>query len=101
MLDHYGAHWKASLAAAALVFTEGAVGFHVGGIQFKEQGSQHILERDNTRYSSRNQNNSANRFMGYGGALTLVNGSPFEWRLNSQTSYQMDTWKWPNVASGI
>ncbi|KAF2633711.1 hypothetical protein BU25DRAFT_464926 [Macroventuria anomochaeta] len=38
--------------------------------------------------------------MGYGGALALVNGLPFEWTLSSQSSYQMDTWKWPNVAAG-
>lgn len=66
-----------------LVVTEAAVGLHVGGIRYKQQGSQHILKNDSTGYSSRNHKDSVNDFIGYGGALTLVNGSPFEWTLNS------------------
>ncbi|KAF3048876.1 hypothetical protein E8E11_003659 [Didymella keratinophila] len=72
----------------------------MGGTEFKEHGSQRILKDDNTRNIFKDHKESANGFMGYGGALTLVNGSPFEWTLNSQASYQMDTWKWPNVQSG-
>lgn len=38
--------------------------------------------------------------MGYGGYLTLLNGSPYEWVLTGQHSYQMDTWKWPTIPAG-
>ncbi|KAF1842531.1 PLC-like phosphodiesterase [Cucurbitaria berberidis CBS 394.84] len=38
--------------------------------------------------------------MGYGGALTLVNGSPFDWTLASQHAYQMDSWNWPTISTG-
>ncbi|KAF2033571.1 PLC-like phosphodiesterase [Setomelanomma holmii] len=38
--------------------------------------------------------------MGYGGALTLVNGSPFDWTVSSTPSYQMDTWSWPTINTG-
>jgi hypothetical protein len=99
MLGHYDAHGKASLVVA-LGLAGGGVGLHMSGTEFKEHGSQRILKNDNIKDISKAQNNSANGFMGYGGALTLVNGSPFEWTLNSQTSYQMDTWKWPNIQSG-
>jgi len=39
--------------------------------------------------------------MGYGGALTLVNGSPYDWVVSSSHSYQMDTWKWPTINAGM
>lgn len=32
--------------------------------------------------------------------MTLLNGSPFDWTLTSQHSYQMDTWSWPAVSAG-
>jgi len=99
MLGHYGAHGKASLLVA-LGLAGGGVGLPMGGTEFKEHGSQRILKDNNTRDIFKDQEDSANGFMGYGGALTMVNGSPFEWTLNSQASYQMDTWKWPNVQSG-
>lgn len=35
-----------------------------------------------------------------GGALTLVNGSPFDWMLSGQHSYQMDAWSWPTINAG-
>ncbi|KAH7380579.1 PLC-like phosphodiesterase [Pyrenochaeta sp. MPI-SDFR-AT-0127] len=35
--------------------------------------------------------------MGYGGALTILNGSPFDWMLTGQHSYQMDKWSWPTI----
>ncbi|KAG9192105.1 hypothetical protein G6011_10839 [Alternaria panax] len=38
--------------------------------------------------------------MGWGGDLTLVNGSPFSWNLCSQHSYQMETWTWPTINAG-
>lgn len=99
MLSSYGAHGKTSLLVT-LGLVGGGVGLHMGGANFKEHGSQRIFQVDIIRDISKNQNNSANGFMGYGGALTLLNGSPFEWTLNSQTSYQMDTWKWASVQSG-
>ena len=38
--------------------------------------------------------------MAIGGALTLVNGSPYDWTLSGQHSYQMDTWTWPTIKAG-
>jgi hypothetical protein len=38
--------------------------------------------------------------MGYGGYLTLVNGSPFDWVTSITPSYQMDAWNWPTVSAG-
>ncbi|KAF2687063.1 PLC-like phosphodiesterase [Lentithecium fluviatile CBS 122367] len=38
--------------------------------------------------------------MGYGGYLTLLNGSPNDWTLSSQHSYQMDAWSWPTISAG-
>ncbi|KAF2645094.1 PLC-like phosphodiesterase [Massarina eburnea CBS 473.64] len=38
--------------------------------------------------------------MGYGGYLTLLNGSPNDWTVSGTSSYQMDTWKWPTVKAG-
>jgi hypothetical protein len=32
--------------------------------------------------------------------LTLLNGSPHDWVLSSQHSYQMDTWSWPTISAG-
>ncbi|KAJ8117833.1 hypothetical protein OPT61_g1057 [Boeremia exigua] len=83
-----------------LFLIRGGVGVRVGGTEFKERGTQHSLKEDNTKYTSSGQNSSAGGIMGYGGSLTLVNGSPFEWKLSSESSYQMDAWKWPNVAAG-
>jgi hypothetical protein len=100
MLGHYGANGKASLVVA-LGLAGGGVGLRMGGTKFKEHGNQRSLKDDNIVYTSENKNDSANGLMGYGGALTLVNGSPFEWTLSSQTSYQMDTWKWPSVSPGM
>lgn len=40
-------------------------------------------------------------YVSTGGDLTLVNGSPFRWILNSQHSYQMDTWIWPTINAGM
>ncbi|KAF2712462.1 PLC-like phosphodiesterase [Pleomassaria siparia CBS 279.74] len=38
--------------------------------------------------------------MGAGGFLTLLNGSPNDWTLGSQHSYQMEKWEWPTVTAG-
>ncbi|KAF1959627.1 PLC-like phosphodiesterase [Byssothecium circinans] len=38
--------------------------------------------------------------MGYGGYLTLLNGSPHDWTVSGQSSYQMDKWQWPTVKAG-
>jgi hypothetical protein len=38
--------------------------------------------------------------MGYGGYMTLVNGSPFDWVNSSSHAYQMSTWSWPVVSAG-
>ncbi|KAF1974873.1 PLC-like phosphodiesterase [Bimuria novae-zelandiae CBS 107.79] len=38
--------------------------------------------------------------MGYGGFLTLLNGTPRDWVVSSQPSYQMDKWEWPTIKAG-
>jgi len=38
--------------------------------------------------------------MGYGGHMTLVNGSPFDWGVSGTHSYQMDKWSWPTINAG-
>jgi hypothetical protein len=99
MLGHYEATGRASLVGS-LLLGRGAMGVCLGANCLKEPGTQHVIQDSNIEYTSSSKNDSANGIMGYGGALTLVNGSPFEWTLSSQTSYQMDTWKWPNVGAG-
>lgn len=100
MRGHYGAAGGAGTMVALYLTGRGA-GLHVGGTEFKERvGTQQILEETKTEQSFVGSNSTANGIMGYGGALTLVNGSPFEWTLSGQNSYQMDTWKWPNIAAG-
>lgn len=98
MRGHYEAVGGAGLVVA-LHLIRSAVGVHVGGTVFKEPGAQHVLKENIIECTPGGQH-SSNGIMGYGGALTLVNGSPFEWTLSGQSSYQMDTWKWPNVAAG-
>ncbi|KAI0615204.1 PLCXc domain-containing protein, partial [Pyrenophora tritici-repentis] len=39
--------------------------------------------------------------MGWGGSITLVNASPFDWTLSGSHSYQMDTWQWPTISAGM
>jgi hypothetical protein len=36
-----------------------------------------------------------------GGYITLVNGSPYDWTLTGQHSYQMSTWSWPTINAGM
>ncbi|KAF2115824.1 PLC-like phosphodiesterase [Lophiotrema nucula] len=38
--------------------------------------------------------------MGYGGYLTLVNGSPNDLTVTGQHAYQMDSWSWPTISAG-
>ncbi|KAF2814969.1 PLC-like phosphodiesterase [Mytilinidion resinicola] len=38
--------------------------------------------------------------MGWGGYMTLVNGSPFDWTVTGSHSYQMSTWNWPTISAG-
>lgn len=99
MLGHCEATGRARLVGG-LLLGRGAMGVCLGANCLKEPDTQHVIQDSNIEYTSNSKNDSANGIMGYGGALTLVNGSPFEWTLSSQTSYQMDTWKWPNVGAG-
>ena len=99
MLGHCEATGMARLVGG-LLLGRGAMGVCLGANCLKEPDTQHVIQDSNIEYTSNSKNDSANGIMGYGGALTLVNASPFEWTLSSQTSYQMDTWKWPNVGAG-
>jgi len=38
--------------------------------------------------------------MGQGGYITLVNGTPYNWVCTYNHSYQMNSWKFPDIASG-
>jgi hypothetical protein len=38
--------------------------------------------------------------MGWGGYLTLLNGSPSNWVVTGTSSYQMPAWSWPTVQAG-
>ena len=100
MRGHYGASGGAGTMVVLCLMGRG-LGLRVGGTEFKEHGStQQILREAEVKHTLISSNSTANGIMGYGGALTLVNGSPFEWALSGSNSYQMDTWKWPNVAAG-
>ncbi|CAO2647714.1 Nn.00g086360.m01.CDS01 [Neocucurbitaria sp. VM-36] len=77
--------------------------FHDGKIAFVTLGdhkSQQRLQLIGYYKASRVEQEKGSSIMGYGGALTLVNGSPFHWILTSQHSYQMDTWSWPTISAG-
>lgn len=84
----------------ALHFVGGGTGLHAGGTEFKEGGPQQILRQSKVEYSTHKENDTTNGIMGYGGALTLVNGSPFDWTLSGHSSYQMKKWEWPKVTAG-
>lgn len=67
------------------------------------KGSVHqavLRESDTVRHSTNPAQNEG-FIMGYGGALTLVNGSPHDFVLRSAPSYQMDAWSWPTVNAGM
>jgi hypothetical protein len=38
--------------------------------------------------------------MGWGGYLTLLNGSPSDWIVTGTSSYQMPAWSWPTIQAG-
>jgi hypothetical protein len=71
-----------------------------GFASFAEKGDQIALRETDCDRPSNSQTDTDGFAMGYGGALTLVNGSPFDWVTSSTHSYQMDTWSWPTVNAG-
>jgi hypothetical protein len=66
----------------------------------EERVAQITLHEADCDRPSNSQIDQEGFIMGYGGALTLVNGSPFDWVTSSSHSYQMDTWSWPTVNAG-
>jgi hypothetical protein len=60
---------------------------------------QIALQKDN-RDNSLKHLTEKGFIMGYGGALTIVNGSPFDWVVSSAPSYQMSAWSWPTINAG-
>lgn len=100
MPGHHGPTQQACSVTAVLLLVGGAVGVCAGDVGFKERGTQRVFKDDSAASLPAGQNETVHGIMGYGGALTLVNASPYEWTLSSESSYQMDTWKWPNVAAG-
>jgi hypothetical protein len=71
-----------------------------GFASIAERRPQIALQETDCNLPSKSQTNTDGFTMGYGGALTLVNGSPFDWVTSSTHSYQMDTWSWPTVNAG-
>jgi hypothetical protein len=68
---------------------------------FGRRLGQAALEEEESIFSHPHKPPTKQGFiMGYGGYLTLVNGSPFDWVTSSTPSYQMDTWNWPTVSAG-
>ncbi|KAL6169471.1 hypothetical protein ACJQWK_04493 [Exserohilum turcicum] len=65
----------------------------------RREEQQRLQQADYARIASAKDSEELS-FMGYDGFLTLVNGSPFNWTLAGQHSYQMDTWSWPSVSAG-
>lgn len=66
-----------------------------------EKGVDQIVLQESECNKTHNPLPETEGFMGWGGALTLVNGSPFDWRVSSVSSYQMPAWNWPTVQAGI
>lgn len=89
------------VTVVALLLVGQGLGLREGCVHFKEHGQQQVLGGNNYYCTFKDRTDKTNGIMGYGGALTLVNGSPFDWTLSGQSSYQMDTWKWPRVAAGV
>jgi hypothetical protein len=71
-----------------------------GFASIEGRGDQSVLQEIDCHTLSSSQIDQEGFIMGYGGALTLVNGSPFDWVTSSSHSYQMDTWNWPTVNAG-
>jgi hypothetical protein len=72
----------------------------IGFTSIEERADQIALHETDCDRPSNSQIDQEGFVMGYGGALTLVNGSPFDWVTSSSHSYQMDTWSWPTVNAG-
>ena len=82
----------------------GVLGLHIDYADFasiEKKVNQIALQESDCRNFLKDITEKEGFFMGYGGALTLVNGSPFDWVLNSAPSYQMDAWQWPTVTAGM
>jgi hypothetical protein len=68
---------------------------------FGRRLGQAALEEEESIFSHPHKPPTKQGFiMGYGGYLTLVNGSPFDWVTSITPSYQMDAWNWPTVSAG-
>jgi len=66
-----------------------------------ERGADQVVLQENDCDELQEQELEKEGFMGWGGALTLVNGSPFDWTVSSASSYQMPAWNWPTVQAGM
>tara|TARA_R110002003_G_scaffold44_11_gene3336 strand:+ start:40040 stop:40363 length:324 start_codon:yes stop_codon:yes gene_type:complete len=73
---------------------------HAGFARVGEGSFQVALQEVYRDRTFRDQEEKEGFIMGWGGALTLVNGSPFDWTVGSAPSYQMDAWSWPTVDAG-
>jgi hypothetical protein len=95
-----------TLMISTMVALHGSVGAFahpkdcIGFTSIEERADQIALHETDCDRPSNSQIDQEGFVMGYGGALTLVNGSPFDWVTSSSHSYQMDTWSWPTVNAG-
>ncbi len=99
MRGHYGFSRRLG-AGVALLFLGRGSGLPEGCGLIKDPGHQQVLGGNGYYLDHNTKDNRPNGIMGYGGALTLVNGSPFDWTLSGQSSYQMDRWEFPTVTAG-
>jgi hypothetical protein len=94
--------WGISMAVA-LYGSVGVFGLQNSRVRFvgiERKVDQIALQKNNCDNSSKQLTEEEGFIMGYGGALTLVNGSPFDWVVSSAPSYQMSTWSWPTINAG-
>ena len=95
----WGINTMATLAAGTVAFGHAIDCKGFATIEGRvDQGVLHESSCDGLRDSTAEREGF---IMGYGGALTLVNGSPYDWVVSSSHSYQMDTWKWPTINAGM
>jgi hypothetical protein len=89
--------WGISMAVALYGSVEvfGLQNSRVRFVGIERKVDQIALQKNNCDNSSKQLTEEEGFIMGYGGALTLVNGSPFDWVVSSAPSYQMSTWSWP------
>jgi hypothetical protein len=88
---------------AALHYVLGVSGLQNEGVGFggyKRTSDQIVLQEFDYGKLTTRPVEKEGFIMGYGGALTLVNGSPFDWVLDSARSYQMSAWSWPTINAG-